>query len=96
MTINTTIIEKKGGYYFMKKFIKFVITLAAVCAAVAGALYFVKNILMKDYLDDYDEDDFDNDLYDEDDDFEDRGYVVLSNGSAEKEEDLSEDVETEE
>ena len=31
---------------------------------------------MKDYLDDYDDDDFDNDLYDEDDD--DRDYVTLS------------------
>lgn len=39
-------------------------------------MYFLKNVLMKDYLDDYDDDDFDNDLYDEDDD--DRDYVTLS------------------
>lgn len=60
----------------MKKFIKFLLGLAAVAAAVGGILYFLKNVLMKDYLDDYDDDDFDNDLYDEDDD--DRDYVTLS------------------
>lgn len=60
----------------MKKFVKFILGLAAVAAAVGGILYFLKNVLMKDYLDDYDDDDFDNDLYDEDDD--DRDYVTLS------------------
>lgn len=60
----------------MKKFVKFLLGLAAVVAAVGGILYFLKNVLMKDYLDDYDDDDFDNDLYDEDDD--DRDYVTLS------------------
>ena len=60
----------------MKKFVKFLLGLAAVAAAVGGILYFLKNVLMKDYLDDYDDDDFDNDLYDEDDD--DRDYVTLS------------------
>ena len=58
----------------MKKFVKFLLGLTAVAAAVGGILYFLKNVLMKDYLDDYD--DFDNDLYDEDDD--DRDYVTLS------------------
>ena len=58
----------------MKKFLKFLLGLTAVAAAVGGILYFLKNVLMKDYLDDYD-DDFDNDLYDEDDD---RDYVTLS------------------
>ena len=60
----------------MKKFVKFLLCLTAVAAAVGGILYFLKNVLMKDYLDDYDDDDFDNDLYDEDDD--DRDYVTLS------------------
>ena len=55
---------------------KFLLGLTAVAAAVGGILYFLKNVLMKDYLDDYDDDDFDNDLYDEDDD--DRDYVTLS------------------
>ena len=59
----------------MKKFVKFLLGLTAVAAA-GGILYFLKNVLMKDYLDDYDDDDFDNDLYDEDDD--DRDYVTLS------------------
>ena len=59
----------------MKKFVKFLLGLTAVAAAVGGILYFLKNVLMKDYLDDYDDDDFDNDLYDEDDD--DRDYVTL-------------------
>ena len=60
----------------MKKFVKFLLGLTAVAAAAGGILYFLKNVLMKDYLDDYDDDDFDNDLYDEDDD--DRDYVTLS------------------
>ena len=60
----------------MKKFVKFLLGLTAVAAAVGGILYFLKNVLMKDYLDDYDDDDFDNDLYDEDDD--DRDYVTRS------------------
>lgn len=58
----------------MKKFLKFLLGLTAVAATVGGILYFLKNVLMKDYLDDYD-DDFDNDLYDEEDD--DRDYVTL-------------------
>ncbi len=74
----------------MKKFLKFLLGLTAVAAAVGGILYFLKNVLMKDYLDDYDDDDFDNDLYDEDDD---RDYVTLSPG--EKEEEPDEDVKEE-
>ena len=70
----------------MKKFVKFLLGLTAVAAAVGGILYFLKNVLMKDYLDDYDDDDFDNDLYDEDDD--DRDYVTLS---PEEESELSDD-----
>lgn len=59
----------------MKKFFKFLLGLTAAAAAIGGVLYFLKNVLMKDYLDDYNDDDFDNDLYDEDD--EDRDYVTL-------------------
>ena len=76
----------------MKKLLKFLLGLAAVAAAIAGVLYFVKNILMKDYLDDYDDDDFDNDLYDEDDD--DRDYVTLTpDKEAKAEEDIVVDEE---
>ena len=75
----------------MKKFVKFLLGLAAVAAAVGGILYFLKNVLMKDYLDDYDEDDFDNDLYDEEDD---RDYVTLNSDedSADEEEEAVEDA----
>ena len=75
----------------MKKFIKFLLGLTAVAAAVGGILYFLKNVLMKDYLDDYDDYDFDNDLYEEDDD---RDYVTLtpdSEDEAETDEDAEED-----
>lgn len=74
----------------MKKFLKFLLGLTAVAAAVGGILYFLKNVLMKDYLDDYDDDDFDNDLYDEDDD---RDYVTLS--PEEKEEEPEEEMKEE-
>lgn len=59
----------------MKKFFKFLLGFAAVAAAVGGILYFLKNVLMKDYLDDYD-DDFDNDLYEEETD--ERDYVKIT------------------
>lgn len=61
----------------MKKFIKFLLGAGAVIAAIGGVLYFLKNVLMKDYLEDYDDDDFDNDLYEEDD-AEDRDYVTIN------------------
>lgn len=70
----------------MKKFFKFLLGVTAVAAAVGGVLYFLKNVLMKDYLDDYDDDDFDNDLYDENDD--ERDYVTITPDS-----DSSEDEE---
>ena len=72
----------------MKKFMKFMLWLVAICGAVAVAMYFIKNILMKDYMDDYDDEDFDNDFYD-DDDAEDRGYVTIN--SSEDEEEASEE-----
>lgn len=55
----------------MKKFFKFLLGVTATLATIGAALYFLKNILMKDYVDDYDDDDFDNDLYEEDDESED-------------------------
>lgn len=65
----------------MKKFMKFILWLVAICGAAIGAMYFIKNVLMKDYLDDYDED-FDNDLYDEDDEDDDREYVTINPAEA--------------
>lgn len=73
----------------MKKFFKFLLGLTAVAAAVGGVLYFLKNVLMKDYLDDYDDDDFDNDLYDESDD--ERDYVTITPDSASEEEEAEPD-----
>ena len=58
----------------MKKFFKFLVGAVTAVAAIGGIMYFLKNVLMKDYLDDFDDDDFDNDLYDEDS--EDRDYVT--------------------
>ena len=52
----------------MKKFFKFLLGVVATLATIGAALYFLKNILMKDYVDDYADDDFDNDLYGEDED----------------------------
>ena len=75
----------------MKKLLKFLLGLTAVAAAVAGVLYFFKNILMKDYLDDYDDDDFDNDLYEEEDE-DDRDYVTLSPDTESDEQDEDENI----
>ena len=46
----------------MKKLLKVILGLATAAAAVAGVVYFLKKVVMKDYLDDYDEDDFDIDF----------------------------------
>lgn len=63
----------------MKKFIKFLLGAGAIIAAIGGIMYFLKNVLMKDYLEDYDDDDFDNDLYEEEDDAaDDRDYVTIN------------------
>ena len=61
----------------MKKFLKFLLGVGAVVAAIGAALYFLKKVLMKDYLEDYDDDDFDNDIYEEDD-IEERDYVTIN------------------
>ncbi|MFA9466987.1 MAG: hypothetical protein ACERKN_22260 [Velocimicrobium sp.] len=68
----------------MKKFSKFVFATLSVAAFVGGAYYFVKNILNKNSVDDFDEfeDDFDDFDLEEGDDCdsskEDRGYVTLN------------------
>lgn len=62
----------------MKKFFKFLLGAGAAIAVIGSILYFLKNVLMKDYLEDYDDDDFDNDLYNEDDDEDDRDYVTIN------------------
>ncbi|MCR5691342.1 MAG: hypothetical protein K6G62_03900 [Eubacterium sp.] len=72
----------------MKKFLKVLLGLVVFAAAVAGVIYFIKNVLMKDYLEDYDDDDFDNDLYD---DGEDRDYVTLTPEEKAQEDDIDED-----
>lgn len=91
----------------MKKFFKFLLGVAATLATIGAALYFLKNILMKDYVDDYDDDDFDNDLYEEDDeadDFDDfpetpndeRDYVTINMPEKSDDENSEEDVAAEE
>ncbi len=91
----------------MKKFFKFLLGVAATLATIGAALYFLKNILMKDYVDDYDDDDFDNDLYEEDneaDDFDDfpetpndeRDYVTINMPEKSDDEDGEEDAAAEE
>lgn len=79
----------------MKKFIKFLLGAGAAIAAIGGIMYFLKNVLMKDYLDDYDDDDFDNDLYDEEDaendSPDDRDYVTINVPEKESEDDAQED-----
>ena len=79
----------------MKKLLKVILGLATAAAAVAGVVYFLKKVVMKDYLDDYDEDDFDNDLYAEEDD---RDYVTLNSDedSADEEEEAAEDADEDE
>lgn len=67
----------------MKKFLKFVLGVGTAIAAIGGIMYFLKNVLMKDYLDDFDDDDFDNDLYDEDNS-ENRDYVTINVPDKEK------------
>lgn len=81
--------KRKDGIT-MKKFCKFLLGLTAVAAVVGGILYFLKNILMKDYLDDFDDDDFDNDLYEEEND--DRNYVKIT-PDASKDSDEDSDLE---
>lgn len=86
----------------MKKFFKFLLGVAATVATIGAALYFLKNILMKDYVDDYDDDDFDNDLYEEEDEEDDvfsemsndeRDYVTINMPEKEDSEDSSDETE---
>lgn len=53
------------GVKRMKKFGKFIATLAGVGAACAGAYYLVKKVLLKDSYEDLNLDDDDDDLDDE-------------------------------
>ena len=61
----------------MKKFLKFILGVGTVIAAIGGIMYFLKIVLMNGYLVDFDDDDFDNDLYDEEDS-ENRDYVTIN------------------
>ena len=58
------------GVKRMKKFGKFIATLAGVGAVCAGAYYFVKKVLLKDSYEDLDLDDDDDDLDDDDLDYD--------------------------
>ena len=67
----------------MKKFVKFLLGLAAVAGTACGVIYFLKKVLgidifgSKDDFDDFDDDfDDDDDFFDEDNE-EDREYVTL-------------------
>lgn len=67
----------------MKKFGKFVFATLSVATVIGGAYYFVKNILNKNTVDDFEdfEDDFDDFEFEEDtsdSQKEDRGYVTLN------------------
>ena len=73
----------------MKKFFKFLLGAGALIATIGGIMYFLKNVLMKDYLEDYDDDDFDNDLYDESDD--ERDYVTITPDGDSSEEETEEE-----
>ena len=61
----------------MKKLIKFLVSIVAVGAAIAGAYYVVKNFLLKDRYEDID--DFD-DIFDDDfdEDFDDGDEVPVT------------------
>lgn len=59
----------------MKKFLKFLLGVAAVAGAVCGVIYFAKNVL--GLGDDFDDDFEDEDYDDFDDESDDREYVTL-------------------
>ena len=53
----------------MKKLLKFILGVGTAIAAIGGIMYFLKNVLMKDYLDDFEddfEDEFEDDFFDDD------------------------------
>ena len=45
----------------MRKFFKFIVSVASIAAVVGGAFYFVKKYLLNDDFDDFDDNDFDDD-----------------------------------
>ena len=76
----------------MKKFLKFVVGVAAVAGSVAGVLYFWDKRKTELEEDDFD-DDFDVIFEDENDD-SDRDYVTLDIGEEEETEAKEESTET--
>lgn len=55
----------------MRKFFKFVFSVASIAAIAGGAYYFIKKYLCDDSFDDFDEDDYFDDFDDFDDDNDD-------------------------
>ena len=51
----------------MRKFFKFIVSIASIAAVVGGAFYFVKKYLLNDDFDDFDEDDYFDDFDDDND-----------------------------
>ncbi len=62
----------------MKKFLKFLASLVAIVSVIGGAYYVVKNFILKDDDDDFDEFDDDFDDFDDDTPSDNRGYVTLN------------------
>ena len=73
----------------MKKFLKFVVGVAAVAGSVAGVLYFWDKRKTEDDFDD----DFD-DIFEDENDDSDRDYVTLDIGEEEETEAKEESTET--
>lgn len=69
-------------YVSMKKFGKFLFTVASLAAIAGGAYYFLKNVVNKDSKDEFDDFDDDFDDFDEDDESvestESREYVTIN------------------
>ncbi len=66
----------------MKKFFKFVVAIAAICAGVAGGMVLYSKY--KEKQDDDLDDDYDDDFSDDDDDETDRSYVKINPDKAEE------------
>ncbi|PWL66790.1 MAG: hypothetical protein DBY27_09595 [Clostridiaceae bacterium] len=76
----------------MKKFLKFVVGVAAVAGSVAGVLYFWDKRKTEIEEDDFD-DDFD-DIFEDENDDSDKDYVTLDIGEEEETEAKEESIET--
>lgn len=69
----------KGELFIMEKFLKRLLGITAIAAAVAGIIYFFKN--RQNSEDDFFEDEFEDEDFDLDEDLKpakDRGYVSLT------------------